>query len=292
MFEGLEKIHEAKYVHNDVKPANILFEVVPVPTIKIIDFGFAEPFDNYPLAGTPIYNDAVKIDFYKSYNKLNFQKSKIKHREEFKKRQDHYMTDIWALAVSIFWIEQIPSPQQYPIEKFNGEDFIRPYERLAHSIRDDKWLKERKLNFCADSEGLNKPMVCFIDVIRKMTGFDRKSVVDTWSIRSNRIYPKKELSEAEKGNQAQPPITMKDLVKDMQRIFNYQSEDFKAKLAEFKAKQSQDEAEMNKNYFQKMKDWVVNLLAAIPFYEGESQKSETGWDMSSDFDFIGGKHII
>ena len=55
MFEGLEKIHQANYVHNDIKPGNILFDLLPKPQIRIIDFGMAEQFDTYPRGGTHIH---------------------------------------------------------------------------------------------------------------------------------------------------------------------------------------------------------------------------------------------
>jgi serine/threonine protein kinase len=109
LIEGLADIHDNGYVHNDIKRGNIMFGTLPQPYIRYIDFGFVCGLHDDPQGGTPEYMDSVFL--YK------FQQSKHSENrilvneivEAYKQRDDNYMTDIFALALTIYRIESAPS---------------------------------------------------------------------------------------------------------------------------------------------------------------------------------------
>ena len=202
--------------------------------------------------------------------------------KSFAKREDHFMTDIWALAVTVFWIETVPPATLYSKNHFQSLQFAHKYMELAEAIRNKKWLVDRKLNFASNPQNLDQKVVKFIDIISKMTGYDRQPVSANKS------------SKDTESNQNASRVTMKELVADMNLIY-----DSNADIRDIVDKFVQKEINKTKSYTEMLRDWAVNILGFFTQHPEEKEKfenqaelhSELG-DYSSNFDFIAGNRVI
>jgi eukaryotic-like serine/threonine-protein kinase len=86
---GLQKVHEAKLIHRDVKPDNLILESEDPPTVKLLDFGVAKHAGSLSAVGTasgivfgtPHYMSPEQTD----------SSAELDHR-----------SDLWSLAVVAF----------------------------------------------------------------------------------------------------------------------------------------------------------------------------------------------
>ena len=266
MLEGLQKIHQAGFVLNDIKPGNILYSTFPDMAIKFIDFGFTGGLNEFPLGGSQFYNDVPKIEFFRRH-KASSEYEQQAIRNEYSNRNDNYMTDIWGLALTIYQVE-LPAWQPRINQSLYSNWRLMDSTQIADKIRQDKWIKNRNINFCTKEN--RQPRICFLDVLGKMTDVTRDLLPD--------IIESYKLNGKPKGDK----IMMTDLVTEMQMIYEDNEEQFEQPLKEFRSRAVKTEA----------KRTLLNIVPRENIEQSVSDQIEIPFDSSVEYRFYSEQILI
>ena len=178
LIEGLADIHDKGYVHNDIKRENIMFGTLPEPYIRYIDFGCACGLHDYPRCGTQAYMDSEFLYFFQQIRCLEDEDENLNQIvEAYEQRDDNYMTDIFALALTIYRIEFAPSFDGLDDTLVKKKDIIKDRDIWANQVANPEWVEASNINFCYIPKGKKKTdKVCFHDIIKRMINHRRSSV--------------------------------------------------------------------------------------------------------------------
>lgn len=132
---GLKEMHSKGFVHRDIKPENILISSFsPYPSIKLIDFGFADPINEISTEKKGTYG-------YMSPEVIN------------KKPQNAESIDVFSLGV----IAYILFTQEFPFETATPTDEL--FSMIIDKKWEDYWNKTKKSNLSSEAKEMLQGML-------------------------------------------------------------------------------------------------------------------------------------
>lgn len=161
MVEKLARIHKEGFVHNDVKPENMVIASLTDVDVDYIDFGSMKPANKHTIEGTRAFMHPAKLECITSM-KLGIKSLKIEAYKELKK-VDPYKFDVWALGVTFYYLLH---PASAWIDHTNLS-FYHWYEEISDFVErvfESKWIKTWDDKLC---HGFFKPP-CFSDIMKSM----------------------------------------------------------------------------------------------------------------------------
>ena len=221
MLKGLRDMHEKELVHHDIKPANIMRTFINGKmVVKLVDLGMVTSEKDGVSGGTDDYNDYLKIKCMHL-----FDSGKRVYAREIDKRTDHFKSDLWALAVSVYELEARFKKNVFDF-KINYKNYEEKIPIVKELITDASWANKRGINLCNEDS-----KICFHDAIvlmmedRDSSTIKTQTLVDMLQAILNhqlRLHPKA-LDNLELIDQA---VTQKNPLFDQNENDESQQEDF------------------------------------------------------------------
>lgn len=132
---GLKEMHSKGFVHRDIKPENILISSFsPYPSIKLIDFGFADPINEISTEKKGTYG-------YMSPEVIN------------KQPQNAESIDVFSLGV----IAYILFTQEFPFETATSTDEL--FSLIIDKKWEDYWNKTKKNTLSSEAKEMLQGML-------------------------------------------------------------------------------------------------------------------------------------
>jgi serine/threonine protein kinase len=173
MVEALGELHEHKYAHCDFKPENILLS--PNGKIILVDLGSAVEDSQHCKVVTTLFLDKGSVDHFEYLENLNCPKDKKNPAFEKEVDTNSWKQDIYALAITIFKLENSFSESQNVVKKpwriqrsYEEADVMQIIEYVHDNMMDRGWIDDRGLNV-SDKDGNT-----FESVFMKMSAYERK----------------------------------------------------------------------------------------------------------------------
>jgi serine/threonine protein kinase len=144
MMAGIAELHEAGIIHQDVKENNFGWRKKEGSdkgerVVKIFDYGLSTFHGRYSTKGAKIYRDQIKIQI--DEDSLAYDQSTLENRK------DHFLTDVHALGVMIYRMENdLGDSDLFSDKKFIGSCLY--FRKLAKNVADKEWVIRRKVNLC------------------------------------------------------------------------------------------------------------------------------------------------
>jgi serine/threonine protein kinase len=157
--DAIAELHDHGFVHNDIKPDNILikYDEKNEPVVVLVDFGFTSKHGMFIGSGTMEY-----MDIYKTRYRQFKTDGNNAEMEKIEKMTNHFRADIWAFGVSIYEYEvnEEWSFQNIFAEGSNNLDSI--FTRISERVFDPKLYKTINLDICTEDK------TSFIETLREM----------------------------------------------------------------------------------------------------------------------------